>query len=122
MAGMASVVRGKFSAIRSSAIPPLPAAVREYTALHGLMAVVQWRDSRFGIARDPTGASTAWWCSGICAGQILRKVEAAGVTIEEAALQLGVELIDHSRLLIRARARALGQAVANARASRGMRW
>jgi hypothetical protein len=115
-------VRSEFSAIRSSAIPPLPAAAHEYVAQRDLVAVVVWRDNRVGISRDPCGASQAWWCPANSAGMVVRRAETARVDIEEAAQKVGVKLIAHRTLLTHARFWSLGRAVANSATSRAVRW
>jgi hypothetical protein len=92
-------------------IAPLSLAAQDYIRLHDLAALCT-TCTGISIAHNPNGpvqipsvTTSIVWCGARAAEQIVREVD-KGMSIEETAAKFGIEVIEHSRLLLRAGWRA----------------
>jgi hypothetical protein len=76
-------------------VGPLSGPARDYVAAFNLVAIVQWRDNRLGVCKNPTGGAAAWWCPAEHAGAVIHAANANGKDVPAAAARLHVALTDH---------------------------
>jgi hypothetical protein len=77
-------------------VGPLSGPARDYVAAFNLVAIVQWRDNRLGVCKNPTGGAAAWWCPAEHAGAVVRAANANGQDVVAAAARLQTPLTDHA--------------------------
>jgi hypothetical protein len=82
-------------------VGPLSGPARDYVAAFNLVAIVQWRDNRLGVCKNPTGGEAAWWCPSKDAGAVIHAANANGRDVVAAAARLKVQLTDHATVVQR---------------------
>ena len=87
-------------------VSPLSGPARDYVAAFNLVAIVQWRDDRLGVCKNPTGGEAAWWCPSKDAGAVIHAANANGRDVPAAAARLKVTLTSHEAV-----ARRVGEAI-----------
>jgi hypothetical protein len=84
-------------------IPPIQNSVLSYFRSFDLACVALTRDRRLIGTRDPAGHEMAWWLRAVDVGRVIKWARANSGDVPRASAALGVQLVEHSAAVQRAR-------------------